>query len=251
MGKPTKEDGAGSIRDNEASLSKGAAAAIAVALLVMVGVWIYGQYLPDDVAIQRFSASATAIAAIGGLCAFVALVVYTVETSKLRQVAQRQVTVAQQQVKEAQIQNETAIRPILGFDVAERKLVQWINVETSEEVSEKVSDAFVMRNLGLGPAFNIRIRCDCDDVELDIGTTILGQGQAVPVGVVVFSETPDQRTLASVSRMLPIFQSGKLAERIELTMTCDSTNSSRHQSRFALVYNPETDGVWVEFLAAE
>jgi uncharacterized membrane protein len=232
-------------------MDKRAVAAIAVALLAMVGVWMYGQRLANDVAIQRLSASATAIAAIGGLLAFVALVVYTVETAKLRQVAQQQMAVAQEQVREAQIQNETAVRPILGFDVAERKLVQWINVETTEEMAEKVSDAFVMRNLGLGPAFNIRTKCDCDDVQLDVTPTILGQGQTVPVGVVAFSETPEQRTLASISRILPIFQNGKLPERLELTFTCESTNRTQHKSCFALVYNPETDGVWIEFLAAQ
>ena len=176
---------------------------------------------------------------------------YTFETSKLRQVAQQQVAVAQQQVREAQIQNETAIKPILSFDVAERKQVEGINVETLEEHTWTVDDAFVLRNLGLGPAFNIETRCDSDDVQLDIRPTILGQGQTVPVGVVVFPETPEQMTLAAVSRILPVFQKGRLPERIEVTITCQSTNRTSHQTRFALVYNPETDGVWIEFLAAE
>ena len=68
---------------------------IAGALFITLVIWMYGQHLPDDVAIQRFIASATAIAAVGGLLAFIALAVYTVETSKLRQVAQQQVAVAQ------------------------------------------------------------------------------------------------------------------------------------------------------------
>lgn len=224
---------------------------IVVVLIITVGVWMYGQYLTDDVAIQRFSASATAIAAVAAFLAFVVLVVYTVETHNLRLVAQRQVEVAQQQVKEAQIQNETAIRPIVSFDVGERQQVAGADMETLQETYRTVDDAFVMRNLGLGPAFNIRTECHPNDIELDIGPTILGQGQTLPVGVVVFSETPEQMTLATASRLLRVFRNGKLPERTEVTITCDSTNRKRHQTRFALVYNPETDAVWVDFLAAE
>lgn len=224
---------------------------IAGALFITLVIWMYGQHLPDDVAIQRFIASATAIAAVGGLLAFIALAVYTVETSKLRQVAQQQVAVAQRQVKEAQIQNETAIKPILSLDVSERQQVEWINVETSRETVQTVTDAFVMRNLGLGPAFNIRTRCDPDDIELDIGPTILGQGQTVPVGITVFAETPEQMTLTAVHRIRPLYQKGKLPERIEISLICESTNRTRHETRFALVYNPDTDGLWIDFLAAE
>jgi heme exporter protein D len=205
---------------------------------------VYARSLTTDFDIQRFNASATALAAVAGILAFVVLVVYTKETYKLR-------TVAQQQVREAQIQNETAIRPILGFDISERQQVVWAGLETSNETTQTVNDAFVMRNLGLGPAFNIQTKCDFDDIRLDIGSTILGQGQTVPVDVVAFPETPDQRTFDAVFRVLPIYQSGKLPERIEITLTCESTNRTRHETRFSLVYNPETDALWIEFLAAK
>ena len=203
------------------------AATIVVALFLTAGIWVYGQYVADDSAIQRFSAIATAIAAAAGFFAFVALVVYTRETFKLRKVAEQQVAiaqqqvavaeqqvaVAQQQVKQAQIQNETAIRPILSFDVAERRMVEWVNVETSEETAPTVNDAFVMRNLGLGPALNIRTECDSDDIELDVGpSTILGQGQTVPVGILVFSETPEQRTFAAVQQNSAIFSERQAAK---------------------------------------
>jgi len=224
---------------------------IIVSVFIVTAVFLYGQSLTTDAAIQRFNATATAIAAVAGLLAFVVLILYTVETYNLRRVAQQQVEVAQQQVREAQIQNETAIKPILSFDVAERKQVAGVDLETLEETLWTVNDAFVVRNLGSGPAFNIETRCDSDDVQLDLVPTILGQGQTVPVGIRVFAETPEQKTFAAVSRIRPLFERGKLPERIEIRLTCESTNRTHHETRFALVYNPETDGVWIEFLAAE
>jgi uncharacterized membrane protein len=227
---------------------------VAVGIIVtalVVFVLLFARSLTTDSAIQRFNATATALAAVAGILTFGVLVVYTIETHNLRTVAQRQAEVAQQQVKEAQIQNETAIRPILGFDVSERQQVAWTDWETSKETTQTVNDAFVMRNLGSGPAFNIQTECDPDDIRLDVGSTILGQGQTVPVGVVVFPETPEQRTFDAVFRILPVYQNGKLPERIEIKLTCESTNRTRHETRFSLVYNPETDALWIEFLAAK
>ena len=40
-----------------------------------------------------------------------------------------------------------------------------------------MSDALVMGNLGLGPAFNIRTKCDSGDVELEIYNMREGQDQ--------------------------------------------------------------------------
>ena len=227
-------------------------ATIVAALLATVGIWVYVQHLTGDAAIQRFNASATAIAAVAGLFAFLALIVYTVETANLRQVAERQVAVAQQQVREAQIQNETAVRPILCFDIGEQIQEDWGDTPAGED-SQTVKDAFVLRNLGLGPAFNIETTCDSDDVSLDLGPTILGQGQTVPVGIRVFAETLEQMTLSEVSRIRPLFRNNKLPERIEIRVTCQSSNRTRHETRFALLYNPEIEAepLWIEFLAAE
>jgi hypothetical protein len=55
-----------------------------VGLLVMAAVVFYGLSLSDDDVVSRFNAAASAATAVGGFLAFVVLVIYTVQTYRLR-----------------------------------------------------------------------------------------------------------------------------------------------------------------------
>ena len=119
---------------------------IIIGLLVFVAVWSYGQSLTEDPAIQRFGAIATAIAAVGGFLAFVILVFYTIETRLLRKATEEQL--------------EGGIKPVLLFEIssAERKLGEAMNLTT-----------FHLKNVGPGPAFNVRVAPIVGDgVQLDV-----------------------------------------------------------------------------------
>jgi hypothetical protein len=72
--------------------------------LVIIVVWSYGQPLTDNVAIQKFSAIATAIAAGGGFLAFLVLVFYTIETRLLRKATEEQL--------------EGTTKPVLFFEIS-------------------------------------------------------------------------------------------------------------------------------------
>ncbi|MCZ2152989.1 MAG: hypothetical protein LC114_03640 [Bryobacterales bacterium] len=85
------------------------------------------------------------------------LIWYTVETSKLRKTAQAQTAESANLLEEAQIQNETALRPIVALSI-EHTLI------TDSERASSDTRLLKLRNLGKGPAFNVMIATlDGDD----------------------------------------------------------------------------------------
>jgi len=71
-------------------------------LLLMGAVVWYGLSLNSDSAVGKLSAAASAAAAVGGTLAFLVLVIYTAETSRLRKATENQLHL-QQQVQEDQV----------------------------------------------------------------------------------------------------------------------------------------------------
>ena len=196
--------------------------------------------------LQEWGAIANIVTGLVTPVGFVVLIVYTVETYKLRTTAQQQLRklddttrVSQAQVREARIQNETAIMPILMLDTANQK-----------RMAGSLDDTFVLRNLGFGPAFNVSISSDCEDIIVD-ALTHVGQGQAIPTGIILGFETPDQQTLSNVVSIQPMFRNETLPERIEVMINYESANRKKQHTRLALEYNPNTDYVFISFLGAE
>jgi hypothetical protein len=139
---------------------------IVIALLVVVAVCGYGQSLTNETVIQRFSAIATAVAAAGGFFAFVTLVFYTIETRRLRKATEEQL--------------DGGIKPVLLFEISseDRQLSAAMNLTT-----------FQLKNIGTGPAFNVKVAPIIGDgVQLDVDEIPLIESKVVKNILVVLAK---------------------------------------------------------------
>ena len=107
------------------------------------------------------------------------LIWYTVETSALRKAVQAQTVETASLLKEAQIQNETALRPIVALNI-EHTLI------CDERRASSDIRTLQLRNMGKGPAFNVMIATlngDHDAAYAFLHPDLLAEGETVLVHV--------------------------------------------------------------------
>ncbi len=112
-----------------------------IVLALCIGAGCYVQSLTDCAAIQRFSAIATAAAAIGGIAASLALVIYTIETQLLRKASEEQLEVSKEQL-------EGSMMPVVLLEIVSE------NRDGDQPPSVKKQQ---FRNIGTGPAFDVTV----------------------------------------------------------------------------------------------
>ncbi|MGO9009865.1 MAG: hypothetical protein ACLQPN_07165 [Bryobacteraceae bacterium] len=108
---------------------------------------------------------------------------YTKETVRLREATERQVTVSHDLLREAQVQNEASIRPILQMVAS-----------MTHPTFNSTSISYTLRNLGTGPAFNIAVN-----------------SVPVPLGVYLFRQPDTLATMEGTDDFHPLMQ-GQMVE---------------------------------------
>jgi len=203
---------------------------IVIGLLVVVAVWCYGQSLTDDAAIQRLSAIATAVAAVGGFLAFVILVFYTIETRVLRKATEEQL--------------EGGIKPVVLFEIssAERKLGEAMNLTT-----------FHLKNIGSGPAFNGKVNPIVGDaVQLDVDEIPLIESKDMTV--IEWSVAQDGKRSGMSTRpalLAHLMSEGKFPDTSPVTVECRGLSGKRYRTFHELRYDSIAKRVWTEFVGIE
>lgn len=197
-----------------------AAASLGAAVLIYRA-WLY----TDSVTVQsgqgsldRFTALSTAAAAIGGIFAFVVLVIYTRETYLLRKTAEQQL--------------EAAEKPVLLFGLSSKdsQLAQPIELLKP-----------TVRNIGSGPAFNVVVepmKGKGVEVEFQLpnGSYIEGK-QQLPLK---FSITQDGQA-GGMAEYLPLLadliQKDEFPADMIVTVQFDSISGKKYRSRNRVRYD--------------
>jgi hypothetical protein len=162
------------------------------------------------------------------------------ETIELRKAAQAQVEAA------AQTQ-EASIMPVLTLDICDQQ-ENTLGVDGRTHVQWKQNLMF-LRNLGAGPAFNIKIEVPnkADNVAFDVGSRVLGQGQRIVVWGTVSPGSPEEDSFTPskafdwVERDLP--------NRVAVTIVNESLNRQQYTSNVVIrrIGDAETPSLDIEF----
>jgi hypothetical protein len=204
---------------------------IVLVSLLLLGVWLYGQSLTDGLSIQRFGANATAIAAIAGFLASVCLVLYTLDTRRLRKATEEQL--------------EGGIKPVLLFEMAsqdDRQLGEGMKFRT-----------LCLKNIGPGPAFNIRVFPIVGDrVQVDFDEIALIESKDSKV--LNWSIAQDgQRSGMSVrpALFMDLICKGRFPATMPITVECRGLSEKRYRTSHVLHYDAMATRVWTEFVRIE
>jgi hypothetical protein len=195
---------------------------IFIFLALCIGVLYYVRSLGDS-AIQRVNASAAAVAAIGGIFAFVILVLYTNETRRLRKASEEQL--------------EGSIKPIVLLEIASGDYVvgQRPSINTRQ-----------FRNVGMGPAFDIA-------VEPIVGNNVALRIERVPLiepkGTAPAVCYAEQNTPGGMGRddslLDHLFANDRFPDGTPVAVNCKGLSEKRY--RFLHVIRHDLRRTWTEF----
>ena len=162
--------------------------------------------------------SSISLTVLTGLTLFV-LIKYTAETVSLRQAADKQVEVSQQQLAAMQKQNETQMLPIVVLDSDGTKLI--------------------LHNLGTGPAL------DVGDVRIALGEKLWLNHQAlIPPGQIIV--TGGQTLIGIKSKVRAVKAGGATAPR-EVCIRYQGANGVWHETDQLLDVG-ETDDLLIKYV---
>ena len=209
---------------------------IVIGLALCVWAWCCGQSLTDGAPIQRFSASAAAVAAVVGFLAFAALVFYTNETRCQRKVAENQVKAAEDQL-------EASIKPVVLFDIASGEYVP----------GQRLSlNAPQLRNIGLGPAFGVVVDPIVGtDVSLNIECVPLIESKDKECCSWSIAQGGQHGGMARQPALLDEqFDQGKIPDGTQVVVHCKGLSGRRYHSLHEIRIDP-TVRIWTEFVRLE
>ena len=157
--------------------------------------------------------------AVAIILTLVVVLVYTVETYKLRRAAQAQTDETRRLLKEAKIQNERSILPVVTIEGAR-------GIPVSEGANMPAFQT-VISNLGSGPAFNISIdplRGPGAAIRFE-HTTALAPGDQQPIWMVV-TEDGKQVTSGAYRHIQRMFHNNQLVSGSSSTLRYSDINGS-------------------------
>ncbi len=205
-----------------------------IAIVIMVVVialctwaWRYGQSLSDDHAVQRLIASATAVAAVGGISAFLVLVAYTIETRRLRKTTDEQL--------------EGSIRPVVLLEIATERCV------VGEPRFSLIAIQF--RNVGMGPAFDVAVEPIVgENVVLRIDGFFLIESKAtVPANFRAVQNPLEGGMGRDLSLLDHLFVSNRFPDKTRMTVRCKGLSGKRYNFFSMIRHDPDNGRTWTEF----
>ena len=205
---------------------------IAIGIVVVVTalctwVWRHGQSLTDDHAIQQLIASATAVAAVGGISAFLVLVAYTIETRRLRKTTDKQL--------------EGSIKPVVLLEIASEGRV------VGEPRFSLITIQF--RNVGMGPAFDVAVEPIVgENVVLRFERTPLIESKGTERANWWIEQNSQRGGMDREPALLDhLFASGIFPDKTRISVTCKGL-SGKHYSFFYLIrHDLDSRRTWTEF----
>ena len=153
------------------------------------------------------------------------LILYTVETSRLRRAAQAQSVETASLLKEAQVQNETALRPIVALNIEHTLIGDDLHASSDTRTLH-------LRNMGKGPAFNVTLtplNGDHDVAYAFHHPDLLAEGETVLVHVGEYNDAGNPlMTWQSVEEV--IFGSGAISLPQMLTINYRSATGKAYET---------------------
>lgn len=207
---------------------------IFLVLSLCIRAWCYGQSLTnDDAAVQRLIASATAVASIGGIVAFLVLVVYTIETRLLRKASEEQL--------------EGSIKPVVVLEIASGDF---------DVGKSRIIKTHQFNNIGMGPAFNVSVEpiFGNENIDLCIESVPLIKSNGAHPAVYIAVENTHSSVLArsdsdfGSSVLDDLFTKGRFPDRTPVIVSCTGLSGKRYRFLHLIRYDPDTGGgIWTEF----
>lgn len=160
-----------------------------------------------------------------------ALIWYTIETSRLRRATQEQVEKTGLLLKEAQTQNEHSIQPIVTLERAN-------DLRILENTANMPATQIVIRNLGLGAAFNIDVeplRGPNTTIRF-VPTMSLVAGQREPISL-VYTEDGKQVVSGAYELIQRMFHSNELDEGARSIVRYADVTSKRYRTTVIYHYD--------------
>lgn len=203
---------------------------IILCLLVIIVLWSYVQSMTDSFAIQKFSAIATAIAAVGGFLAFLVLVFYTIETRLLRKATEEQL--------------EGTTKPVLFFEISSQ--------------DRQLGEAMILtplhlKNVGAGPGFDVTLDPIIgNNVQLGIDKISLIEAKDTKQVEWCVSENGQMGGMAkNLTRLASHIEGGRFGDVKPVTVKCRGLSGKRYRILHHLHYDSEQKRVWTEFMGIE
>src|ERR1035437_1282317 len=159
-----------------------------------------------------------------------ALIWYTIETSRLRRATQEQVEKTGLLLKEAHTQNEHSIQPIVTLERA-----------NDLHSIEKTATQIVIRNLGLGAAFNIDVEplCGPSTTIRFVPTMSLAAGQREPISL-VYTEDGKQVVSGAYELIQRMFHSNELDEGARSIVRYADVTGKRYRTTIIYHYDRQS-----------
>jgi hypothetical protein len=198
-----------------------------VVLALCIWAWFYGQSLSDDHAVQQLIASATAVAAVGGISAFLVLVAYTIETRRLRKTTDEQL--------------EGSIKPVVLLEVA---------LDGCVPGALRYSYVTIQfRNVGMGPAFCVAVEPIVgENVVLHIERIPLIESKAkIPANFRAVQNPSEGGMGCDPSLLLHLFVKNRFPDKTQMTVSCKGLSGKHYNFYYVIRHNPDDGKTWTEF----
>ena len=159
-----------------------------------------------------------------------ALVFYTIETRLLRQATEQQL--------------EGGIKPVVLLEISskDRELGAAVNLTT-----------FHLKNIGSGPAFNVRVAPIVGDgVRLDIGEIPLIESDDTKSFYPDVAQDGERNGMSMRPALLAhLICQGKFPYKMPVTVECRGLSGKPYRTCHELRYDPREQRVWTDFVRLE
>ena len=202
---------------------------VVLGLMLCVAVCHYGHSILGSTAISQFEASTSAVAAVAGFLAFVALVFYTNETRLLRIVAGNQL--------------EASIMPMVLFEIT-------AELDTDLRLRHR---PLRFKNVGMGPAFNVAVNSidGSENVRIIITEVPVIESKTERTADWYIEEAGQRGGTALDEAKLDHFIcAGRFLDNTEVVVDCKGLSGRKYQF-FHTIRVEQGVKVWIEFVRTE
>lgn len=208
-------------------------AAVAVCIILVFLAWLHIHYMAlssGQGEFERFSALGTMLAGIGGILAFVVLVIYTAETYLLRKTSERQF--------------EAAELPILLFSMS-------FDNSPSTNGGQSRLPQLLLSNIGTGAAFDVTIQSlRKNEVEAKFsipeGAYVGSKSEVAPE--LRLSDPEASQGLFALAKLQGLFENGKLPSETIVKVEFSSLTGKRYTTKNIVRYDADKNSLASKFI---